>query len=490
MTRYNLIKKLIDYFTQDNNINENINAVLEEITGYDQEQCTEYFKNKVRKFINGFNSCSYKMGFNSNKNLPKPRFDIFEYQDDAVFNFFVALLIADAQYGKNRKNYEIVQKIDVDKTYEFIKTVLDIFYNKFSVPKQKKFIETFQNVDNGRNKEYCNRRQKITLIALENIRKRKIPLGTLTIQECMAKELWDQWDEEARQLIEECKHVTKARFFEKYILLWNLELYVSIQCFNYWMNKKSIFPSDSFYDNILSMRPVDKEYKNKSVDIGEGYYIYNWLIFTSNRMVSELEKRYILDSENSTGQEIIHYKIPQDYRFKINNGKLIPKMVDKKELFDFFTLGKKDCSLKTFGSRLEYCKSFCEKLNEKAPRKLDITNNKTLRGVYRAFYVDKIKYHRKTLHRISKDIFKENPFEDNMEEYYFLATCISLEIQMEEPFGEELVRATNKFMYALYSTALEYLYIYCPCIDDDIDVKKMQDLHGLFAEINSNIFKN
>ena len=77
-----------------------------------------------------------------------------------------------------------------------------------------------------------------------------------------------------------------------------------------------------------------------------------------------------------------------------------------------------------------------------------------------------------------------------MEEYYFLATCISLEIQMEEPFGEELVRATNKFMYALYSTALEYLYIYCPCIDDDIDVKKMQDLHGLFGEINSNIFKN
>lgn len=423
--------------------------------------------------------------------FPNPFFQIFQYGEDEIIDFLKAFIEESDYYDNsieydktNRKAKSNIDKIDLDKKDLFVLNVL-------CSNKQLLKFSDFRNVNSDFYVHYNEERYIIKFTALDlatlKYDRVKIPFENKIVERYkIGKNSED--NVEIRYVMAlavtwliKCNTQKNSKkisgvpwgFISEYRKFWRLWLWIIMQTFYYIMKNKSkecnIINFDKLADalsnlgNIVDKKFADIESMNKAQDIYKGFYMYICMLKIRDEIVKEAEI-YINMFTPKSGN--VHYELSEEQRFICENGDYKEWVQGKDEmaLKKYFEIGPDSVSRKNYKNHILFCRKFIEIYNSVADRQLDINDIKTLRAVYRALYVDKIKYDRKSLYTMAKDLIDSSSHTKVYTHHYALGCVISTELLTEYYRGEDIVKARNDLVKNIYTIALKVFYKDCPCI--------------------------
>ncbi len=456
-----------------------------------EEAVVDYFEKGVKRIVEAFRKDTTELEVGKTKDscniLPKPMFDILEYDITACVRFLMAyfeesdrLCIKNGVEVSNRKaKYVFDYKVDLDKNYEFVYKVLgpnfvkqqrvDVinrnFYESYSELRSwisGKAIKDFDSSDS------CYLiKSKLFMRYESTIENDGQSYAGYVIKLAM---LWLYFCREVRcgRLIENIPWEEKGAFR----LLWKLWMWIWMQTIQYLMLVKIEKIDDGdLYKLKDSIRKLEKEIDatpismNKSAEIFQGYFMYNFLLMVRDETIKDAELQQNLFTKEGNK----HYSLSDELCF-MQNGRELKEWVksinetDKQKYFDF---GDEKCSKQTFKSRISFCKEFVAVYNYRAGRKLDFNDLRTQRAIYRAFYVDKVKINRRALVTIAKNIINKDRYEGIGTEHDLLGNVISSELLTEYYQGERILKIKNDAILLIYSIGLKVFYRYFPCLEEN-----------------------
>ena len=480
----------------------------------------DYFRKRVRSIIRHFENDSKKLQIEHAKmdaQAPNPIFHIFEYDEQEIVDFLKAHIEetewsakkdkskprANKKNKSNRKaNSMSYDKIDIDKKYDFAYEVLkhgilspekldkisknfDSYYNYVREHIQRSVICDFCNIDLNMpdNKIFGRFEGRLHLVSNLNIE--------YTVKVNLA------WISNATG-VKDGRALQDAPFayVGKFWILWKLWLWSCLQTIQHVLLEKIDFISEPDLDQLrnrintinddIDARTPDP--LNKGKHIFEGYFMYNFLLMIRDQTIKDAEISYEIFTIK--GNE--HYKIPEELQFvnKSNTNKKWVQRMGIVSMWQAFEMGEPKCTQETFFERISFCKVFIQKYNGKAGRHLDANDIKTLRAIYRAFFVDKIMYDRKKIYTMAKMLIDNNDYSGMYTYHYIVGNVISSELLEEYYHGDRILEIRNDVMLRIYIIALKVFYKYCPTLGGDQEnlLKSVDILENYYIETINAIY--
>lgn len=483
--------------------------------GIDKDEAVvDYFEKRIKRAVEAFRKDTTELDMGRTKDssniLPKPIFDILEYDKMACVRFLMAYF-EESDYldekdnkaiSKRKAKYVYDYNVDIDKNYDFIYKVLG-----------RNFVKpaSLGAINDKFNEAYCEVRHWITDKAKEyfkcdNIHPKDIPfkryenilriagqdntryvfiLAMLWIATCRGIK--------GNKLLQNIPWGEKGRFR----LLWKLWMWIWMQTIYYLLLEKIDKVNNGDIDKLKTkMKELEKEIDNnaismnKSDEIFQGYFMYNFLLMIRDETIRDAElQQSLLTTEGNK-----HYSLPDELCFVQNDNKLKEwfKSINEIDMQKYFDFGDEKCSTQTFKSRISFCEKFVEVYNYRAGRRLDFEDLRTQRAIYRAFYVDKVKINRRALVTIAKNIINKGSYEGIGTEHDLLGNVISSELITEFYQGERILRIKNDIILSIYSIGLKVFYRYFPCFEKNEKgfQEALDKLEYYFIETIDTIYEN
>ena len=483
MTIYKLSKELIKEYTKEEYyVDDCKNLKAKEIVNVlssmkddeyseSNEKRMDFFRKKIQKIIKAFNETDMKVDKKIISNFPVPSFNVLSYDDEKVFLFIKAFLEEQSpEWGKienpNRKakdNYE--KKIDLQKDYVFINNILthltgdefnlgndekyDKLYNDFRTSildgalAYIKALEDELKDKSDINKEYDkNSRKKVQYVRLSR-----------RVEELCMEFADSAWDESF-------KNTPPGYGFRCMIQLFNWGIIQTMQYL--WMADRIGVSKENLNKVIDKLSGLERKCKElinedkKNGDMYKEYYVHNLILMIRDELVQELECMKVMAEEGKC------HEIPEKYSFAKKNDELNTdwKKLATVQQMEMFNIGVENCEMKTFRKRYQFCEEFIEKYNLEANRKLDAKDAKTLRAVYKTFYIDKLVYDRKQLKTIAREMIQGKPPTKKL--HWILGTTISTQLMLEYTNGQVIFEFKYKLIEILYRISMYMLIKFCP----------------------------
>lgn len=479
------------------------------------EAVVDYFEKRVKRTIEAFRKGTTESNIekvDSSNILPKPVFDLLEYDKMACVRFLMAYLEEsdrlDEKNGKevsNRKaKYVYDHKVDLDKNYDFIYRVLEQgfikpgkmavinrnFYETYNKLRCRIIGKAIKDFDSGDKYYLINSKLYMRYVGIiENEGqinvKYVIRLAMLWLNFC--KEI------KSGRLIEDIPWGEKGGFR----LLWKLWMWICMQTVCYILLEEiEKIDTGDLYKLKARMGKLEQEIDektismNKSDEIFRGYFGYNFLLMVRDETIKDAE----LQQSLLTNEENKHYNLPDELCFVKNGNKLKEwaKSINETDKQKYFDFGDKKCTTQTFKKHISFCEEFVTVYNHRTGRSLNFNNLMTQRAVYRAFYVDKVKINRRDLVTIAKKIINEDKYEGIFTEHDLLGNVISSELLTEYYQGERILKIKNDIVLSIYSIGLKAFYRYFPCLEKNEKdfVEALDNLEFYFIETIDAIYEN
>lgn len=522
-----IAKKLVDiYMSMEEDEMTEIQKVIKQDIEYrkiDKESRhnyrLEYFTKRIDNINNTFTKKEHIIAKKPNLTMPKPVFNMFEYNDDELIKFLMAYI---EKMESNRKTkYNSNDKIDIDDDYttaiEIINSIADIKY------------ENLEDIDNTHYNEKLSLLWKS--ISPQNVClyrdnfKYDYPSNKNSILNELLKSYYNNTNIPKRLV-----SATNFNFLLmslindrtihsdycmdsiiKYRIIWTLFIRVIYQNFQY-LCEQGIINSKNFtiiiekLTDLVTKIEDTKDAKNtKKVEknLYDGFYKYNYC----------LRARAIVDMELiciHTIHKNEYTFIKEEDLFLNESGNLKEEYKDIEnieldKLNKLFNSGKNMVNKNTFNNSIKHCKEFIPIYNDLAGRNLKLNNISTLRAVYRTLFVNRVNYNRQNSYTISKKIIevhykiKKSPKEhtDTMsdikttlesqknearnidktifEDNFILGSSISNEVMLERPNGYNILCYKYDFMCIFNKLSLLIFYKFCPRMG--VHCKELKDAY-------------
>ena len=450
-----------------------------------------FFRKKIKRLEEEFLKPTSDIKKYGEDTLPKPVFRITDYSTEEQALLYKAYIEnvceEDEEKRPNRKsNYNYHNKIDIEQDYGFIMQVLKDLKPDIEYPNLN------YNDEWPAKGLYYEYRKDIVKKSKE--RAKEYNEGSIKPDKVIFKDeyIQSQWNSRSDihhysiiyvfNLLDLCLDFKEKLLSDiltdfdygiaqkKYHIRWNLWIFIIMQNFQYLFKHGFIRKSDTMHiiNDMRKIRTTVQGQKDlkESTDIADAYFDYNHLLKFRTLLLEEIrfgcirpKKHIFIKPEDLFLEESDIYAeySEQELFDKLNSGK--GKSTRKNESGEETEI--KD-PMKHFKRRLKLCKKFVAKYNELTKRKLNLGNNKVLRAVYRALYINPCEYNRMSSLTIARKIIDGD--EIGSSKHYLLGVSISRELQLEEKDGKEFAEEKLEFMKVLYRLALDILYKSLPSV--------------------------
>lgn len=538
---YNIAKELASFYLQ---IDKNKITPQQQIIINELETCSynndgrrngkiDYFFKRINNINATFMLSKNIIDKNPDIIMPRPVFDIFKYDNSSLMCFLKVLIENSMKENRRKDKHNFYKKIDVDKDnndiMDIISKISDKEYNSFEYIKSNYDINNFEKLWleislEARNK-YANKKLSYDKkCELENIcNKRKkiksyLSIYTIAWNDCFKKIIKDFQDGNNGKYIQLEGHNAILPVI-RYKIIWNLGIRIVNKvfqqiCINYGVKKEDI--NDLINELSLLIKNIENSPDTGKYEenIADGYYKYYYMLEISSVLNMELIGLNFINKK-----EFIFLRKEDLFVDETNKIKKEFSDIDKIEigkLNKLFNSGRDCTKNETFKKNIEYCKKFIPIYNYLAHRNISENDIRSLRGIYRALFVNTFTYKRMNTYSISKKIIdlydKElktynitNAYSpDNVETIYksilndiheedsnlnkhhfILGNSISNAIFLEQICGYDTLKFKCKFLETFYKLALLIFYRYCPEMNarhEDVE-NALSNIEGFFDQV-------
>lgn len=500
---YYIAEKLVDIYSQMENKKRTLEQqkIIEDmnICSYNDDGRRngkiDYFYKRINNINEVFILSEDVIYKNPDIIMPRPVFDISNYNEDSLTNFLKVFIENDMKDNNRKNKYNLYKNINVDKDNSYI---IDII-NKISDKKYKLFeyIESnyylynleklWQDIRNNVKKQLKEKFKNIP--NKKKINQDKIILYKEILEKYFHNIISDFKDGNYYKYIK-FSDDNRILYIIKYKIIWNWFIKIVNTIFQYIVVVFNTNNENNIIDELNILIENNKKINKYEENIADGYYKYYYMLETSLMLNMELitlnyinKKEYIflkkedlfVDEENNIKEEFLNIDT-----------------IKKNRLNQLFNSGSNCPKDETFIKNMEYCKKFICIYNDIGNRQIPEKSIKSLRAVYRALFVNNVTYKRLNTYNISKkviDFYEEskknsinnvcNPDyiekrfnniwnnahenDTNFKEHNFiLGNCISNEILLEEFYGYNTIKFKSRFMQVFNKLSLLIFYRDCP----------------------------